>query len=99
MRLVTYSDGSATRPGVLAGERVVPAAAAASEAGLDVQPRSVRMLLELLSPRELVRLGEAAAAEPGALDRDAVTLHAPVAHPEKIICLGLNYRDHAAETG
>ncbi len=28
-----------------------------------------------------------------------VTLLAPLASPPKIICLGLNYRDHAAETG
>ncbi len=26
-------------------------------------------------------------------------LAAPVTHPEKIICVGLNYRDHAAESG
>lgn len=24
---------------------------------------------------------------------------APLAHPEKIICIGLNYADHAAEAG
>jgi acylpyruvate hydrolase len=99
MRLVTYSDGSATRAGVLIGEQVVPAEAAATEAGLDLPPRSARMLLELLSAEQLARLGEAAATAPGALDRSAVTLRAPIAHPEKIICLGLNYRDHAAETG
>jgi acylpyruvate hydrolase len=99
MRLVTYSDGSATSPGLLIGERVVPAAAAAARAGLDTPPRSVRMLLERLSSEQRARLGEAATTAPGALDRDAVTLHAPVVHPEKIICLGLNYRDHAAETG
>ena len=29
----------------------------------------------------------------------SVRLLAPVPDPEKIICLGLNYRDHAAETG
>jgi 2-keto-4-pentenoate hydratase/2-oxohepta-3-ene-1,7-dioic acid hydratase in catechol pathway len=29
----------------------------------------------------------------------AVRLHAPVVDPRKIICLGLNYRDHAAESG
>lgn len=29
--------------------------------------------------------------------RDAVTLHAPVPRPGKILCIGLNYRDHAAE--
>jgi 2-keto-4-pentenoate hydratase/2-oxohepta-3-ene-1,7-dioic acid hydratase in catechol pathway len=28
-----------------------------------------------------------------------VSLLAPIAQPPKIICLGLNYRDHAAETG
>jgi 2-keto-4-pentenoate hydratase/2-oxohepta-3-ene-1,7-dioic acid hydratase in catechol pathway len=27
------------------------------------------------------------------------TLHAPVIDPQKIICVGLNYRDHAAESG
>ena len=30
---------------------------------------------------------------------DEVKLHAPVVDPRKIICLGLNYRDHAAESG
>ncbi|KLD64039.1 fumarylacetoacetate hydrolase family protein [Dyella japonica] len=32
-----------------------------------------------------------------ALDADAVTRLPPSAHPGKIICLGLNYRDHARE--
>ena len=31
--------------------------------------------------------------------RSDVTLHAPVPHPGKIICIGLNYRDHAEEQG
>lgn len=30
---------------------------------------------------------------------DDVRLGAPVAHPSKIICVGLNYRDHAKESG
>lgn len=30
---------------------------------------------------------------------DALRLLAPVERPEKIVCIGLNYRDHAAETG
>lgn len=30
---------------------------------------------------------------------DELRLTAPVTRPEKIICIGLNYRDHAAETG
>ena len=30
---------------------------------------------------------------------DEVRLHAPVPNPEKIVCIGLNYEDHAEETG
>jgi 2-keto-4-pentenoate hydratase/2-oxohepta-3-ene-1,7-dioic acid hydratase in catechol pathway len=33
------------------------------------------------------------------LDKSEVKLIAPVGDPPKIICLGLNYRDHAEETG
>src|SRR5438045_9171882 len=60
------------------------------------------------SMRDILEGGpRATAAAQRAADRsDAVTypadqvrLHAPVADPHKIICLGLNYRDHAAESG
>jgi 2,4-diketo-3-deoxy-L-fuconate hydrolase len=44
-----------------------------------------------------------AAIENGSLgetiDRDAIKIMAPVPRPGKIICIGLNYRDHAAESG
>ncbi|UUU19842.1 fumarylacetoacetate hydrolase family protein [Streptomyces sp. DSM 40750] len=43
-----------------------------------------------------------AAVEAGGLselDPDGLRIGAPVARPGKIICVGLNYRDHAAETG
>ncbi|ULR48360.1 fumarylacetoacetate hydrolase family protein [Streptomyces deccanensis] len=43
-----------------------------------------------------------AAVESGALpelETDGLRVGAPVARPGKIICVGLNYRDHAAETG
>ncbi|MFF4829375.1 fumarylacetoacetate hydrolase family protein [Streptomyces sp. NPDC001312] len=33
------------------------------------------------------------------LDADGLRIGAPVARPGKIVCVGLNYRDHAAETG
>src|SRR5262245_50976016 len=32
-----------------------------------------------------------------AVDLDSVTLLAPIPRPPKFICVGLNYRDHAAE--
>jgi len=44
---------------------------------------------------ERTRLQQAGAV----LARKDVTLHAPVPRPGKIICIGLNYKDHAEEQG
>ncbi len=33
------------------------------------------------------------------IDMDAVTYLPPISTPEKIVCVGLNYRDHSAESG
>jgi acylpyruvate hydrolase len=33
------------------------------------------------------------------IDTTSVTLLPPVSHPEKIVCIGLNYVDHSAESG
>src|SRR5579871_4891122 len=33
------------------------------------------------------------------LPLDQVRLHAPLANPPRIFCIGLNYRDHAIESG
>jgi acylpyruvate hydrolase len=93
VRLVTYEDGGAARGGVLLGEEIVPLAE------LDAPALSVRGLLEASSQPELIALGQRAAAATKRIQRADVTLLAPVPDPEKIICLGLNYRDHAAETG
>jgi 2-keto-4-pentenoate hydratase/2-oxohepta-3-ene-1,7-dioic acid hydratase in catechol pathway len=98
MRLVTYRDGETVSAGVLIDDEILPAAAAA-QAGLDIQSSSVRVLLESLEPDTLARLGEAAPSAGGRLSCDAVTLMPPVPDPQKVICLGLNYRDHAAESG
>ena len=39
-------------------------------------------------------------AESGRVDRFAgERIGAPIARPHQILCIGLNYRDHAAETG
>ena len=37
--------------------------------------------------------------EPVSAPLTSVRLHAPIADPGKFICIGLNYKDHAAETG
>jgi 2,4-diketo-3-deoxy-L-fuconate hydrolase len=46
---------------------------------------------------EYLRIGDMEEGEP--LPLDSVRLHAPVPGPEKIVCIGLNYEDHAAEQG
>jgi 2-keto-4-pentenoate hydratase/2-oxohepta-3-ene-1,7-dioic acid hydratase in catechol pathway len=74
---------------VLEGDRVIDAGDAFG-AGED---RSVRDLLEAGA---LGDLEEAADGHDG-LPLAAVELLAPVPDPEKIVCIGLNYREHAAE--
>jgi acylpyruvate hydrolase len=93
MRLVTYDNGGGAEAGVLADQQVVPVSA------LGAPARSVRGLLERLDAAGLLALGERAAASDERLALASVRLLAPVPDPEKIVCLGLNYRDHAAETG
>src|SRR5271165_6659870 len=93
MRLVSIAKDGTTEAGVLLDEEVLPTGALGA-------PRSVRELLAALDADGLRDLGERAASSGSprlALSR--VTLAAPVPDAEKIICLGLNYRDHAEETG
>lgn len=61
-------------------------------------PASVRELLAM-GPEGLQRAAGALKAGTVRLDPAKVRLHAPVVDPQKIVCLGLNYRDHAIETG
>lgn len=74
---------------MLAGREVVDAGDALG----DGEARSVRGLLETGALADLA--GAAAGAERVPLGE--VTLLAPVPNPEKIVCIGLNYREHAAE--
>jgi 2-keto-4-pentenoate hydratase/2-oxohepta-3-ene-1,7-dioic acid hydratase in catechol pathway len=46
----------------------------------------------------LIASGKRPAASGPTYDLKAVTVMAPVPRPPKLICVGLNYRDHAAET-
>jgi acylpyruvate hydrolase len=93
MRLLTYDDGSGPQAGVLLGASV------AAVAGLDAPAESVRGLLEALDAAGLSELGERATLASEPIPLGSVRLRAPVPDPQKIICLGLNYRDHATETG
>ena len=66
-------------------------------------PASTRGFLEggVASQEMLAQVMDAAKAgrlEPVSHALGAVRLHAPIADPGKFICIGLNYKDHAAET-
>jgi 2-keto-4-pentenoate hydratase/2-oxohepta-3-ene-1,7-dioic acid hydratase in catechol pathway len=52
-----------------------------------------------LARPELDRIAAAVDGGLPVLDADGLRVGAPLAHPGKIICIGLNYHDHAAETG
>jgi 2-keto-4-pentenoate hydratase/2-oxohepta-3-ene-1,7-dioic acid hydratase in catechol pathway len=93
MRLVSYAAA--------AGSRVAVVKADGSWVDLndaDATLPSTMPELLALGPRGLSR---AAVAGQGGrpMDRAGKKLLAPVPRPEKIICIGLNYADHARETG
>jgi 2-keto-4-pentenoate hydratase/2-oxohepta-3-ene-1,7-dioic acid hydratase in catechol pathway len=93
MRLVSQILEGAPAAGVLVGEEIVPTAALGA-------PASVRELLRTLDAGALQELGERAASSSGPRTPLAsATLAPPIPDPQKIICIGLNYRDHAEESG
>ncbi len=61
-------------------------------------PATVKGLLAL-GPEGVRRAGSAMARGGRRHEPAGATLLAPVPDPAKIVCLGLNYRDHAAESG
>jgi len=93
MRLVSFDTEDGPAAAVQLGEDLIPASA------LDAPSSTVRGLLAALDADGLRDLGRSAEEAGERIALADVTLHAPVTDPQKIICLGLNYRDHAEETG
>ena len=104
MRLASYDRGGEWAAAVVVDGRLVDAAAAARHAGLDDGGSwaSVRGILRQPADR-LGALADgagalAAQADPEVvLDAASARLGPPVPDPQKILCVGLNYRAHAAE--
>jgi acylpyruvate hydrolase len=93
MRLVSFHTEEGPAAAIQIGDDLVPVSA------LDAPATTVRGLLESLDGDGLRELEVRAEQVSERIALTDVTLHAPVPDPQKIVCLGLNYRDHAEETG
>jgi 2-keto-4-pentenoate hydratase/2-oxohepta-3-ene-1,7-dioic acid hydratase in catechol pathway len=91
MRLVTYDSGEGARAGELRDGTVF-------DLWGEGEPirEADRSLSAILRGGLLAEVGPA----PGdGMPVDSVTLLPPIGDPSKIVCIGLNYRSHAAEAG
>jgi 2-keto-4-pentenoate hydratase/2-oxohepta-3-ene-1,7-dioic acid hydratase in catechol pathway len=92
LRLVSFATGAGPAAAVQLGEELIQISA------LDAPAASVRGLLQALDGDGLREL-EVRAQEAGEhIALSEAELCPPVTDPRKIVCLGLNYRDHAEET-
>jgi len=93
VRLVTFDAGDVPRAGIAEGDRVVDAWALLGEPHRG-------SLRELIADGRLDdlrgRLGDTGSPSH---PRPSVQLLPPIPDPGKIVCIGLNYRKHAAEVG
>lgn len=86
--------------GVIRDEGVVHLQYAANDAGIRL-PKDVLGIVNEWEWREKVDLAVARAleSETNLYDRTDLTRREPVTDPQKVVCVGLNYRDHADEGG
>ncbi|MSS72343.1 MAG: FAA hydrolase family protein [Candidatus Latescibacteria bacterium] len=94
MKLVSYGEAGSERAGLVVGERILDINRAAPDL-----PSEVKRILE----RGMLPAVEKLAARAGGIRDDwfvglkSVRLGAPVTRPGTIVCIGLNYKDHAEE--
>ena len=103
MKLVTYYTADQPRVGAIVDVTVVDVTRALEASGALEVPEAptTRELLRIHGSRleavaeAVARAGASAAVGP----LESVRLGPPVHDPSKILCIGLNYKDHVAETG
>ena len=102
MKLLTFREGNDLRLGVATDAGVIDVAAAAAALGVSGAPASVETAAAGgAAGAALADVVAKAAGRSGAWLRDAasLTLGPAVPNPGKIVCVGLNYRKHAEESG
>ncbi len=94
MRLATIETWAGPRAALLSGDSFIDIHA--TEAAL---PSNMRQILT--GGPDMLRsvAGLANLPKPVKYPAAEVKYHAPIVDPQKIICVGLNYKDHAAESG
>jgi 2-keto-4-pentenoate hydratase/2-oxohepta-3-ene-1,7-dioic acid hydratase in catechol pathway len=94
MRLVSYASGSKPALGIRVPGGILPLAELVPDL-----PDHLAALLTL-GPTAMTRIGEALGDTPQMRPLDAATVRLlpPITQAGKILCLGLNYADHAAES-
>ena len=94
MRFATIETWAGPRAALLVGDSYLDIHA--TDANL---PGNLRQLLE--GGPDMMRAAADLANRPSAVKYPAsqAKYHAPIVDPRKIICVGLNYKDHAAESG
>jgi acylpyruvate hydrolase len=99
MRLVMFAQGGQTRLGALRGTGDRPLVVDLQKAEPRLPGDTIALLAGGAAALDLARRAVDGAAAEATVALSSVTLKAPVLRPSKIMCIGLNYRDHAAETG
>jgi acylpyruvate hydrolase len=93
MRLLSYQTAAGPAAAIQLEDTLVPATAVGAPAP------TVRGMLEALDGEALRELAACAEDAEERVPLAEATLCAPIPDAQKIICIGLNYRDHAEETG
>jgi 2-keto-4-pentenoate hydratase/2-oxohepta-3-ene-1,7-dioic acid hydratase in catechol pathway len=93
MKLATFTQGGSTRIGIVEGDSIVDLSVAAPSL-----PREMCAFLTA-GADALAAARQAAGNSSARMALKEVRLEAPILRPPKILAVGLNYKDHIAETG
>ncbi|MGF1925873.1 MAG: fumarylacetoacetate hydrolase family protein [Bacteroidia bacterium] len=87
MKLIRYGEAGQEKPGVIIGEDYFDVSALVKDYDEEFFGNDgIRQLKQQLQENQLIKIDK------------TVRLGPAIARPSKLICIGLNYKDHAAET-
>jgi len=91
MKIVSFSKGGRASFGVVVGDRVADVAPIGFDVGATLR--------EALTRGALTRIAQWASTAPATISLDSLEFLPVIPDPQKILCVGINYRTHVAETG